>query len=149
MTRILLLLAASALALLSTSCVISSPQTRIDRDYSLYQSLPPKHQELVQRGEIAEGMSKSAVYLAWGNPSRKVQGHRDDADFERWDYTRLQPHYYNRFYTHFGHGYGRRGRYYHSYGFAPSIEYVPYRSASVKFRSGTVESWERLGPYRY
>ncbi|NIP95295.1 MAG: hypothetical protein GWO24_18355, partial [Akkermansiaceae bacterium] len=65
------------------------PQTRIDRNFGLYESLPAKHQKLVSEGRIAKGMSKPAVFLALGNPSRKVEGYQDDAGYERWDYTRL------------------------------------------------------------
>lgn len=140
---------------------MSTPQTRIERNMSLYESLPPKHRELVSQGRIDKGMSTSAVYLALGNPSRKTRGFRDDKSFERWDYTRLQPRYYNSFYSYFGHGYGHGygyghrygyGRYggrYHGFGFAPTVHYVPYRSASVLFHRGAVDSWEQLEPYRH
>ena len=82
MKRLLSALAACAAALLASSCMTATPQIRIDRNYSLYESLSPKHQELVQQGRIAKGMSKSAVYLALGDPSRKVRGYRNDRDFD-------------------------------------------------------------------
>ena len=141
--------AACAVAVLATSCTMSTPQARIERNVSLYDSLPPKHRELVSQGRIAKGMSTSAVYLALGEPSRKTRGFRENQSFERWDYTRMQPHYYNSFYSYFGRGYGRYGGRYSGFGFAPTIEYVPYRSASVLFHGGAVDSWEQLEPYRY
>jgi hypothetical protein len=138
-------------ALLLANCTMGTPQSRIDGNYSLYESLPAKHQELVSQGKIAKGMSKSAVFLALGNPSRKSEGFRDDTHFERWNYTRLQPRYYNSFQTIYGHGSSRRGhgRHYHGFAFAPTIEYAPYRSASVLFLRKVVDSWERLEPPRY
>jgi outer membrane protein assembly factor BamE (lipoprotein component of BamABCDE complex) len=145
MKRTLTILAASLALLVLANCTASTPQTRIDRNYSLYESLPPKHQELVHQGRITKGMSKSAVFLALGDPSRKTEGYRDNDHFERWDYTRLEPRYYNTFYTSFGFGtYGHRHSDYYGYGFAPTVEYVPYRSITVLFRSGVVDSWERL-----
>src|SRR5262249_11546283 len=38
----------------------------------LYNSLPARHRELVAQGQIAPGMSRDAVWLAWGNPGQKV-----------------------------------------------------------------------------
>lgn len=149
--RTLALLTSALGTLLLANCTIGTPQSRIDQNPSLYESLPSKHRELISKGRIAKGMSKSAVFLALGDPNRKTEGFRDDAAFERWDYTRLQPQYYNSFHSYhgFGHGHGRRGRHFHGYGFSPTIEYVPYRSASVLFRKGSVDSWERLDPLQF
>ena len=149
MKRALTLLGCSTALLLLANCTIGTPQARIDRNYSLFESLPAKHQALVSQGRIAKGMSKSGVFLALGDPSRKSEGFRNDAMFERWDYARLQPHYYNSFSTYFGYGFGRHRGNYHGLGFSPTIEYVPYRSASVIFRREVVDSWERLDPQRY
>ena len=148
MKRILMTLAAGAATLLLANCTVGTPQARIEGNYALYESLPEKHRELVSQGRIDKGMSKSAVYLALGDPSRKVRGFRDDAHFERWDYTRLQPRYYHSFHSFYGSGWGC-GRGYHGYGFAPTVEYVPYRSSSVIFKRDVVDSWERLGPSAY
>ncbi len=149
MKRALTALSAASTALLLSNCTPGTPQTRIDRNYTLYEALPAKHRTLVGQGQIAKGMSKSAVYLALGNPGRKSEGFRDNARYERWDYTRMRPVYYNSFHTFFGHGWGRRGYSYSGIGFAPTIEYIPYRSSSVLFRRGVVDSWERLGPPYY
>lgn len=153
--RFLSILAAGAATLSLASCTVSTPQARIDRNYTLFESLPAKHQALVSQGRIAEGMSKGAVYLALGDPGRKSQGSRDGAAFERWDYVRLQPRYYSTFSAGFGYGHGywgphgRHGHDYYGFGFSPTVEYVPYRSGTVLFRRGVVDSWERLGPYPY
>ncbi len=144
--RTLTLLATATGCLATVSCTLGTPQARINRNPSLYDSLPDNHRELVNQGRIAKGMSQSAVHLALGPPNRKIQGFRDDASFERWDYTRLQPHFHHSFHTYHGYGLGRHGIRYHGFGFAPSIGYLPSRSASVTFRDSRVESWELLDP---
>ena len=82
-----------------------------------------------------------------GHPDRRGRGFKDGRDYERWDFASLRPVYTTSFYG--GYGYGRGcgrwgyGRY--GYGYGPTIEYIPERSASVWFRNGRVEAWERLG----
>lgn len=151
MKRFLTLALSAAAVLLLPNCTPSTPQTRIDRNYSLYESLPPRHQELVSQGRIEKGMSKQGVYLAFGQPSRKSEGFRDGASFERWDYTGLRPYYYNSVHGYFGRGWGhhRYDHYYHGFAFAPTVEYVPYRSSTVLFRRGVVDAWERFSPPAY
>ena len=145
--RTLALLATATGCLATVSCTLGTPQARINRNPSLYDSLPDNHRELVNQGRIAEGMSQSAVHLALGPPNRKIQGFRDDASFERWDYTRLQPHFHHSFHSYQGlSSYGDR---YHGFGFFPAVGYLPYRSASVTFRKKVVDSWERLDPEHF
>src|SRR5206468_11897648 len=48
---------------LLTSC--STPQTRITDHLETYQSLSPRDQALVSRGQIRTGMSQNAVWIAW------------------------------------------------------------------------------------
>lgn len=142
--RTLILLAAATGCLATLSCTLGTPQARIDRNTSLYDSLPGSHRELAGQGRIAKGMSQSAVYFALGPPNRKIQGFRDDASFERWDYTRLQPHFHHSFHSY--QGLSSHGGHYHGFGFFPAVGYLPYRSASVIFRKEVVDSWERLDP---
>ena len=144
--RILIFLTVATGSLATLSCMVATPQWRIERNASLYESLPDNHRDLAGRGRITKGMSQSAVYLALGTPSRKVRGFRNNTSFERWDYTRLQPHFHHSFHTYHGYGLGRHGIRYHGFGFAPSIGYLPSRSASVTFRDSRVESWELLDP---
>lgn len=103
-------------------------------------------------GRIAEGMSRDAVYLAWGSPERVTRGSEGGAEFERWRYTELRPVYPGHTWTGFGVGYGlgygygggyRYGRFYPGYAvidYGP--DYVPVTAATVKFRSGKVVGWE-------
>ena len=65
-------LAVAAGALVLTSC--STPQTRISEHPDLYQSVSHRDQALVNQGQIRIGMSRPAVWLAWGSPYRKIIG---------------------------------------------------------------------------
>jgi outer membrane protein assembly factor BamE (lipoprotein component of BamABCDE complex) len=56
------------LATLLPGC--STVESRIKSNPQLYASLSPADQALVRQGQIRVGMSKGAVFLAWGNPDR-------------------------------------------------------------------------------
>jgi outer membrane protein assembly factor BamE (lipoprotein component of BamABCDE complex) len=96
--RVSLVLGALALA----AC--ASPQSRIKEHPDLYAQLTPEQQALVQKGQIALGMSQDAVMLALGKPNRITE--RTDAQgTERvWHYTEYVdygPAYYPVFYDPF------------------------------------------------
>ena len=138
-----LLLSISAL-LLFNSCAPVTPQQRIENNIGVYKSLPPGHQELVKRGELARGMSPDAVFMAWGPPSRRYQGLQNNAATERWDYEGSKPVYSNSVGMGYGYGtgyYGRRAGY-SSLSISPEVAYVPYRRATVLFKNNRVDSWE-------
>lgn len=141
-----LLLISSLFAFLFVSCAPTTPLTRIEKNQAIYNDLSTKEQELVSRGQIAEGMSPGAVYLAWGHPERRLEGQKGTLRTMRWDYTSMQPIYTTDIFGHYGYGhYGRHGRRYsRAWGFAPSVEYIPARSATVWFENDEVHSWERL-----
>src|SRR5215469_1226012 len=71
--------------LILTSC--STPQTRISEHLDLYQSLSPRDQALVSQGQIRIGMSRTAVWLAWGSPDRKIIGNMGGGPTETWVYV--------------------------------------------------------------
>jgi hypothetical protein len=71
-------------ALIVTSC--STPQTRISEHPDLYQNLSPRDQALVSQGQIRTGMSRTAVWLAWGSPDRKIIGNMGAGRRETWVY---------------------------------------------------------------
>jgi hypothetical protein len=136
------------LALVLGACAPQTPQTRIAAHPEIYEALSPKHRQLVSLGRLDKGMSEGAVFLAWGNPSRKAEGVRDNRRFERWDYAGYYPVQYHSWHGYYGPGwYGHRGCY-GGWGYVPTIEYVPYRRASVWFLGRKVDSWERMGPLR-
>lgn len=145
------ILAALAIGLAFTSCVPSTPQSRIEREPAKFSALSRKEQSLVQEGQIARGMSPDAVILAWGNPAQRYEGSKNSHRTERWDYLATRPVYSSSFfggYGYSGRGYGPYGGYgpYSSfdYGYGPEITYIPYRSASVQFVNNQVDSWERI-----
>jgi hypothetical protein len=78
-------LAVATSALILTSC--STPQTRISEHPDLYQSLSRRDQALVSQGQVRIGMSRSAVWLAWGSPDRKIIGNMGCGPTETWVYV--------------------------------------------------------------
>jgi hypothetical protein len=131
------------------SCAPQTIESRIQANPEKFATLPTRHQELARNGQIDRGMGPDAVYFAWGSPNRVYDGLREGVATSRWDYAGLQPVYRTGFYGGYGYGYGGYpyGRYHHAYpyfGVGPQVEYVPYRSASVFFKRGRVDSWERV-----
>lgn len=132
-------------AFLTASCSLPTTQNRIARNGAMYSKLSSEHRQLVAAGKIAEGMSKDAVYLAWGAPDRIFQGEKGGVVKERWTYTRSRPVHS----ASLGLGYGVYPRYrrwgyngcvYHGF---PDTVYVPERVATVEFIGNLVDSWER------
>lgn len=147
-----LLLPIAAVTFFLCSCATQTPQTRIANNPAAYAALSAEHQDLVSRGLIAKGMPKSGVLLALGNPDRQSHGFRDGTNYERWDYARLQPVYTGAFFGTYYGGYGGCGYYPGGYGvtYAPAVQYVPQRDASVWFRKERVHAWDKVSaPYRY
>lgn len=127
-----------------SSCAPSTPLTRIQERPQDFARLSEKHKNLVSRGEIAKGMSKDAVALAWGSPASQIEGLRNGKFSERWDYMGREAVTRNHFFG--GYSSGGYGPYrYSGYraGFGPEITYIPYRKASVWFVGGRVDEWER------
>jgi hypothetical protein len=77
-------LGVAAVVLILASC--STPQTRISDHPDLYQSLSPRDQALVSQGRIRSGMSRNAVWLAWGSPDQKIVGNMKGNSTETWIY---------------------------------------------------------------
>lgn len=110
-----------------------------------FEKLSDAQKEMVQRGEIDKGMDMSAVALAWGEPSNRVEGFNGTKRTERWEYTGAQPVVTHTFYG--GYGEDSCGPYRYSgfgAGIGPEIVYIPYRKSSVWFIAGKVAEWERL-----
>src|SRR4029077_9397732 len=77
--------AVAAGALVLTSC--STPQTRISDHPDLYQSLSHRDQALVSQGQVRIGMSRTAVWLAWGTTDQKIIGNMGGGPTETWVYV--------------------------------------------------------------
>jgi hypothetical protein len=128
MDRTLFLGIAALLSAFLAGC--STVDSRIHGNPQTFAALSPADQALVRRGDISEGMSKAAVYLAWGKPDRLRYGSRAGVPFEAWIYTTTQSEiglgYSPGFY---GYGYGRYGwsrRFYGSRGFYGYSRFNPY-----------------------
>ncbi len=123
------------------SCQTSTPATRIHKNPAIYQQLTPEHQLLVQQGRICEGMSKDAVFLAWGNPNTTpIVGQQDGVPYEKWVYNYYQPVTVTS--VSIGVGGGCHGPWLGASGMGSSTAYVPQPSAWVLFQNNSVTSWE-------
>jgi hypothetical protein len=137
-----------SLILAMSACAPSTPQSRIEKFPEKFATLNKKEQALVQQGQIAPGMSKDGVLLAWGFPDQRFEGARDSKVTERWDYATTMPVYSTPLFV--GPYGGRYGRYwrqgYYDLGYAavPEIAYIPFRVASVWFVDHKVDAWERV-----
>ena len=136
------------------SCATNPAEQRVKKYPELFGKLSEREKALVLRGEVAEGMSQDAVYLAWGRPGRVMAGSRDGRSNERWAYFHTAPvstysvgygpYGPNPFYAAygvnpaFGYGYGP------GWGFGSGVDYIPYLDRTVEFTNGKVTAWERL-----
>ena len=130
-------LAVAAGMLVLASC--STPQTRISEHPALYQSLSHKDQALVSQGQIRIGMSRTAVWLAWGSPDRRIVGNMGGGPTETWLYI-----YYATYYPPAGAWgpWGYFGDPFYDpfyYAYIPSI---PYPAKVVTFARGRVASFQ-------
>ncbi len=143
--KIVLPLLAATAALLLSNCS-SNPTGRIGKNPEIYNSLSVQEQELVSNGQIEEGMSPGAVFLALGSPDRRLEGSSKGKRTLRWDYNSLRPIYRSSFFGSFGHGFGRGfgRRRFSKFGFGPTVSYIPVRSSTVWFENNQVRSWERV-----
>ena len=144
------LLALSAAALASCSSNVAS---RVEKNAALYQSLPVEDRNYVNRGEIKKGMTKEAVFLAWGKPDRTGGGENKKGRYERWTYTTLEPIVNQSIYGGFGYGrfhpfIGRRRGWFYQPGFGTQVDYIPRPAAYVDFRNGRVTDWQRGTGYQ-
>ena len=122
------------------SCQTSTPATRIHKNPAIYQQLTPEHQLLVQQGRICEGMSKDAVFLAWGNPNTPpVVGQQNGVAYEKWVYNVYQPVMVDSLTVGAGcwHGPCWGGA-----SMGTSTAYVPREAAWVMFQNNVVTAWE-------
>ena len=144
---------ACAIVLAFTSCA-SPLQRRLERNPALFAKLSESHRASILAGRVEEGMTKDAVFLAWGRPSRVTGGKRAGQSFERWNYTGYEA--VQSYDSGFGLGMGyqgishsRHGRdryacntydsfYYRS---VPQVDYVPFDAKMVEFTGGVVSAY--------
>ena len=139
--RLIHILGLLPLLLFGVSCATTATiEGRIERYPEKYAHLPSSHKPLVREGKIKEGMSKDAVYIAWGTPADVRFGGQGGREFEAWRFAGHYPVWSDPFtfgYARYGSGCGRY------YDFGPSVTYVPYTRAKVEFLDGKVSRWER------
>ena len=109
--KIIIPATAALFALVFSSCATNNtPTTRISKSPEIFQQLSPSDQELAKQGKVKEGMTKNAVLIAWGEPSKINKGSKDGAGFEKWYYATSTPVYNSSVSVGIGHGgFGRRG----------------------------------------
>ena len=138
--RTVMLAAVAALAV--GGCATSTVQSRIREQPAAYASLSPEFQKAVAQGELKEGMSMDAVYIAWGKPFEVFKGHSAQGPTTTWVYMGTQVVEYPYWAYSLTYGY--------SYPMTPTIHYAwgpyQYARAEVVFVNGRVSSWRKLAP---
>lgn len=160
-----LIACAISLPLLFAGC--TTIDTRIQERQAAFQSMSPADQALVQNGRIREGMSRDAVYIAWGPPSTRAPGRNRGQIVESWIYDATaagdyypHPFYYGGRYGHgLGYGYfgGHRHRFRRHWYYDPFYDPFFYNSANivryperiVSFQNGRVISFQFLPAPRF
>lgn len=117
--------------------------SRIRERPEAYSTITPAMRAAVDAGQIMEGMTKDAVFMAWGKPSEVVQVEGPGGPYEMWVYLRT----------------GWRQREFPTYYFEPNpyrpfptlVPSVPlnatvhttyrYAKAEVTFCRGVVQKW--------
>lgn len=158
----LILISTAALSLLQSACTVhSTPQSRIAAYPEYFTKLSQQHKTLVQQNRVTEGMSKDAVYLAWGSPAEVKKSSHKGRLRETWTYLRYEPvysrgvslgyggygyggpHSYGRGHHYGGHG-GYGGHYGNNFAYNTDVTYLPRLGASVVFKNNRVASWETV-----
>ncbi len=136
----------AAVALLFASCA-STVKSRIARNPEKFRSLTSEQQDLVSKGQIARGMPKAGVFIAWGRPDDVTMIEKTGARIERWGYFGLAPIFTQRVGVGYGYGWGQRPWGYAAsadpffYG-GPEVNYMAVPVARVDFRNDVVQEWE-------
>jgi hypothetical protein len=150
-------------ALFFSAC--STVETRIDKNRTAFDQLPPKEKGLVSQGHIAVGMSQMAVYLAWGQPQQKAGGVVRNTPTESWVYTVTTaaygpygygPGWYGGWgyggpvgYLGFHHGHRFYGAFAYPWWdpyYYPFTATIQYPQKIVSFQNGRVVAFQFLSP---
>jgi hypothetical protein len=124
----------ATVALILTGC--ATTEARISNHPEMYQRLSPRDQALVSQGQIGQGMSMDAVWLAWGSPDQKIPGERRGRPTETWMYLR-----YDTPYPSYGAPY-----YYGPFDWSYIPPKFPYLSKGVTFSNGRVVFFQYMPP---
>ena len=142
----------------------STPETRISERPDVYRSLSSTDQALVSQGKIREGMSRDAVYIAWGAPNQRAAGRNRGNSVETWIYYNTTTDYHPGGFG-YGLGYGgyggyvgsavhrhRGGRLHRHYYYDPFYDpffwsrnrLISYPERTVSFQGGRVIAYQLL-----
>ena len=149
-------MAAVAVLGLANCASTGTVESRMAKHAEAFSTLTPDQQQMVRQGRIEEGMPKQGVFLAWGSPSKRMEGSKAGKAYETWVYREYEPQVTHQLGFGYGtgwggYGLGRRGRYGYGCGsgydfsFGPTVHYVPRTSAVVNFENEQVSSWETEG----
>jgi hypothetical protein len=158
-----LVLSAACSALFLAGCVTT--ETRIAKHPEMYQRLSASDQALVREGKIRNGMSRDAVYLAWGGPDQTTVSTVHGKPAETWIYTSTTsssypyPYGWGRGYYGGYYGFGLVSAHRHHIRVLPiydpfydpfyySRPSVSYPDRTVSFQNGRVVAYQFLGPPR-
>ena len=132
-------------ALVVTSC--STTESRISENPEIYRNLSSRDQALVNQGQIRYGMSRNAVWLAWGSPDSKVIGNMRGHSTETWIYVHYATYPYYPYYGPYGPGFGFFGDpFYDPFYYSLIPPSIPYPYKTVTFSNGRVVSFQYLVP---
>ncbi len=153
----LLVLALGALGL--SSC--STTESRAQSNPQILTRLSEGDRALVLSGRVREGLTREAVFIAWGRPDRVFAGSRGGKQYEAWIFTSSEVRYAGGFdffprpyYTSRVVFSPRHGRYFVG-GYGDPFFYQPYPATytvqvpfrKVQFENGRVVSFaERRQP---
>src|ERR1043166_10129712 len=88
MVRVALIFAITAGAMIFSGC--NTTGGRISQHPEIYQSLSPTDQALVNQGQIRQGMTMDAVWLAWGTADQKIPASVRGRPAQTWVYLRYR-----------------------------------------------------------
>lgn len=135
--------AIAAGSLVLTSC--STIESRISEHPEIYRNLSSRDQALVNQGQIRYGMSRNAVWLAWGSPDFKVIGNMRGHSTETWIYVHYATYPYYPYYGPYGPGFGFFGDpFYDPFYYSLIPPSIPYPYKTVTFSNGRVVSFQYL-----
>jgi len=133
----------------------STPRTRIEKNPQMFAKLNAQDRNLVYKGLIREGMTRDAVFLAWGRPDSVSVGVNRGRESETWTFEGQRPIRSMSMNMGFGYGgfggfgYGGLGGFgpfgyggYPMMGSGTAVTYIPYTAGVADFVGGRVVSWK-------
>ena len=117
------------LSVLLAAC--STVQTRIKQSPDTFHALSVSDQDLILHGKIRQGMSKNAVWLAWGRADSISHGSAGGHDFETWAYLTYESQPVC--------GYGMQPLFWDRQFFCPPVYETGYVTTAYPFKKVTFE----------